>query len=99
MTDLTASKSLPIESALPPPLSQPGSVLLRMTAALRSAFSLPDPIELARLLGVEEGQEADEILARWISSALWEIDDARAAQLLVHLVGRLDELLQRRGAS
>lgn len=73
-------------------------VFQRLAEALSSAFSLPDPAELAELLDVEVGQDGASTLFPWIIRCLLDMDELQAAQLLPRLVERLDHLLAEREA-
>lgn len=99
MTEFSSNNGMLAETRSMVRVIPSSSVLSRMAVALRSAFSLPEAEELARLLAVEEGLDVEAILICWISASLLEIDDARAAQLLPMLVGRLDQLLESRNTA
>lgn len=73
-------------------------VFQRLADALSSAFSLPDPAELAELLDVEVGQDGASTLCPWIIRCLLDMDELQATQLLPRLVEHLDHLLAGREA-
>ncbi|MGE0048860.1 MAG: hypothetical protein AB7T01_08015 [Acidithiobacillus sp.] len=81
------------QSAIPP-----NPVFQRLAEALSSAFSLPEPADLAELLGVEIGQDVASTLYPWIIRCLLDMDELQATQLLPRLVERLDHLLAGREA-